>query len=371
MKKTKVFAAYLPQYHRIKENDEFWGAGFTDWVGVKKSVPQFDGHNQPRRPLDDNYYDLSDWKVLEWQAKLAKEHGVDGFCIYHYWFKDAHKVLETPAENLLSHPEIEIGYFFSWDNNSWIRSWSNIAGNAWAPNFEKDKSGSVSPMLLECAYGGKNDWKEHFEYLLPFFKDERYLRIDDKPVFQFFADREPQVLKEMGQYWNELAQENGLKGLFFMCQKAPFIDKHVFNSEFIYQPIGIWNKQRAIKRRMWKLLGISGKKQGLTKINYDKAWAKIIRQVKSHAKESVYFSGIVRYDDSPRRGKSANVFVGDTPEKFEKWFATFYRLNCMYDREFLLLTAWNEWGEGAYLEPDADTKYSYLEALKHAVAAEC
>lgn len=370
MMKTKIFAAYLPQYHVIKENNEFWGEGFTDWVGVRKSTPQFENHNQPRRPLGDNYYDLSDWKVLEWQAELAKQYGVDGFCIYHYWFKDGHKVLETPAENLLRHPEIRISYFFSWDNNSWIRSWSNIAGNPWAPNFDKGNTENTSPILLECEYGGKKEWKAHFEYLLPFFKDERYLRIDGKPVFQFFSDSSPQTLAKMGDYWHELAHENGLEGLFLMCQKAPFIDKHVFDNEFIYQPIGIWNRKRAIKRRIWKLLGISGNAQGLTQIDYDKAWAKIIRQTKRNANKQVYFSGIVRYDDSPRRGKRANVFIGDTPQKFEKWFAKFYQMNCKYNREFLLLTAWNEWGEGAYLEPDADSEYSYLEALKRAVRTE-
>lgn len=367
MKKTKIFAAYLPQYHEIEENNEFWGKGFTDWVGVKKSTPQFEGHNQPRVPLDNNYYDLSDWEVLSWQANLAKEYGVDGFCMYHYWFKDSHKVLETPAENLLEHKEIDIQFFFSWDNSSWIRSWSNIAGNAWAPGFDQNDKKEFNPMLLECNYGDEKEWKAHFDYLLPFFKDDRYLKTDGKPVFQFFTDRDPIRLKSMGQYWDELAKENGFDGLYLMCQKAPFRDKHVCENQFIYQPNGIWNKKRAIKRYLLKFLNISDKRNKPTVLDYDRAWAKIMKQAKSNAQKSVILSGLVRYDDSPRRGKVANIFVGDTPDKFQKWFKEFYELNCKYDKEFLLLTAWNEWGEGAYLEPDNEVGFEYLEAIKKVI----
>ena len=101
MEKPQVLAMYLPQYHRVKENDEWWGEGFTEWTAVEKSEPLFEDHNQPRRPLDDRYYDLLDKSTMEWQADLANKYGVDGFCFYHYWFKDGRRILERPAENLL------------------------------------------------------------------------------------------------------------------------------------------------------------------------------------------------------------------------------------------------------------------------------
>lgn len=185
MKNTKVFAAYLPQYHEIPENNEFWGKGFTDWVGVRNAKAQFKGHKQPRVPLDNNYYDLSDENVLRWQVSLANKYGVDGFNIYHYWFKDGHKVLEKPAENLLKNKDLDINYFFSWDNASWVRSWGNIKGNAWAPEFDKEKKKEGKTTLLEFEYGNEDDWQEHFNYLLPFFKDNRYYKLNNKLEFLY------------------------------------------------------------------------------------------------------------------------------------------------------------------------------------------
>lgn len=111
MKKTKIYTAYLPQYHATEDNNRFWGEGFTDWVGVRNAKPLFDKHNQPKIPLNNNYYNLSDFKTIQWQADLARKHGVNGFNIYHYWFKDGKQELEKPAELLLSHSEIDIEYF--------------------------------------------------------------------------------------------------------------------------------------------------------------------------------------------------------------------------------------------------------------------
>lgn len=371
MKKSKIYAAYLPQYHEIKENNEFWGKGFTDWVGVKNSKSQFKGHKQPKVPLNENYYDLSDWEVMEWQANLAKKNGIDGFCIYHYWFKDSHKVLEKPAENLLKHEEIDIGYFFSWDNHSWIRSWSNIAGNPWAPTFENpsEKEKNI-PILLECDYGDSEEWEKHFEYLLPFFKDNRYLKINNKPVFMFFSDNNPYTIKKMAELWEKLAIDNGFLGIFFMVQKAPFFNKHIFKNQFVYQPLGLWNRKKAIERRIRLIFSFRQSQKKLNRINYDRAWRKILWQTKIWAKKDIYFSGIVRYDDSPRRGENANILVGDTPSRFGYYFSKFYEINCLYNKEFLVLTAWNEWGEGAYLEPDTDTGNQYLEEIKKVVGIE-
>lgn len=366
-KKTKVFAAYLPQYHEIEENNKFWGKGFTDWVGVRNAIPQFQGHNQPRVPLNLDYYDLSDYKVLSRQADLANKYGIDGFNIYHYWFKGSHAVLQTPAENLLNHPEINIKYFFSWDNSSWVRSWSNISGNAWAPQFEKLNKAEESPFLLECDYGNERAWKEHFEYLLRFFKDKRYFKIDNKPVFVFFTDREPAKLKAMSQCWNRMAQENGFDGICIIGQKSPFINKHIFNKQFIYYPLAMWNKKKVLEKRICKLFHVVPKSKKLNLYSYDKCWKKIIRQAKYYSSKKFYFSALVRYDDTPRRGKQANVFLGDTPEKFEKYFSELYKICCNANKEMLFITAWNEWGEGAYLEPDVKDGYGYLEAIKRVV----
>ena len=148
----KIFAFYLPQYHTIPENDAWWGKGFTEWTNVKKATPLYHKHNQPRVPLNKNYYDLSNHKTLEWQADLLKEYKIDGLCFYHYWFKNK-KLLEKPAEILLNNRKIDMPFFFSWANEPWTRSWD----------------GQNKDILINQDHGNQADWIKHFYYLLPFF----------------------------------------------------------------------------------------------------------------------------------------------------------------------------------------------------------
>ena len=362
MRKTRVFAAYLPQYHETPENNLFWGEGFTDWVGVKNAKTQYGWQRQPRVPMNENYYDLSDYKNILWQSNLAKQYGIDGFCIYHYWFEAGKSVLDTPAKLILAHSEIDISFFFSWDNSSWIRSWSNISGNAWAPQFDK-KDDKKQEYLLKHEYGNKQDWKQHFEWLLPFFKDKRYYKIDGKPVFIMFCVDNKRIMTKMQQCWNDLAVNNHLPGIYMISGVGPFRNQHCLDAQFKYQPLGIWNKRKAIQRRLGKYLHISGKAEYKNIWEYKKAWNIILRQSRKCVKHHIYTSAIVRYDDTPRRGKKANIIRGESPLLFEKFFSQFYSLNTKYNMEFLLLTAWNEWGEGAYLEPDTVDGYAYLEAV--------
>ena len=157
---TKLFAMYLPQYHEIKENSEFWGKGFTDWVGVKAATPLFENHLQPRSPLNKNYYDLSIVDNVKWQASIAKKYGIDGFGIYHYWFNNDKNLLTKPAEIILENKDININYFFAWDNGSWKRTWSKIQGNDWAPNQDEKINQSGPQVLVEYILGTENDWKK-------------------------------------------------------------------------------------------------------------------------------------------------------------------------------------------------------------------
>ena len=155
----KIIAFYLPQFHEIPENNEWWGKGFTEWVNVKKAQKLFDGHNQPREPLNDNYYDLKDNSVMDWQISIAKKYGVYGFCFYHYWF-NGHLLLQKPVEAFLSNKKQDMPFCICWANEHWT--------NAWVSKANK--------VLIEQEYGKEEDWKEHFDYLLPFFKDDRYIK---------------------------------------------------------------------------------------------------------------------------------------------------------------------------------------------------
>lgn len=370
MKKTKIMAAYLPQFHETEENNRFWGKGFTDWVGVKNAKPQFEGHTQPRIPLDNNYYDLSKFENVMWQSSIARKYGIDGFNIYHYWFKDGKKMLQTPAELLLEHPEVDIEYFFSWDNCSWIRSWSNIPGNAWAPEKEKNQIRDGKQILLELDYGDEEQWRNHFEYLLSFFKDPRYLKVDNKPVFAFMTSFDKKKLVNMGEYWKKLAVESGFDGLLLISRKDEFINKYLFDTQFIYQPAAsAWGKRMSIEGKLNRWFGIKGKRDGNVRYqyNYEKVWKNIIREAKKQVKRNMIIGSFVSYDDTPRRGNNANICQCPESKLFEKYFLKLYEICCNNNADFMLITAWNEWGEGAYLEPDEENGYAYLEALKRAI----
>ena len=235
MENTKIFAMYLPQYHETEVNDKFWGKGFTDWVSVKSSIPQFRGHEQPRKPLNDNYYDLSKYENIKWQADLAKEYSIDGFGIYHYWFNSEEKTLTKPAEIILGNSDIDIPFFFAWDNASWKRTWSKIQGNDWAPNEDVNKNQHGPEILIQYRIGTKSDWKKHFDYLLPFFKDPRYVRHDNKVLFLIY--NYSQNIQKMVYYWDELAKENGFSGMECVFSYNPFhgIPKNEY--KFKYEPL--------------------------------------------------------------------------------------------------------------------------------------
>ena len=150
---AKIIAFYLPQFHTIPENDSWWGKGFTDWINVKKARPLFHGHQQPKIPQGDNYYDLSSPETIRWQAQLANKYNIYGFCFYHYWF-NGKLLLEKPAEMLLRHPDIPLRFCFSWANEPWARTWD----------------GKSHQILINQEYGNEDDWVKHFDYLLPFFQ---------------------------------------------------------------------------------------------------------------------------------------------------------------------------------------------------------
>ena len=368
MKRTRVFATYLPQFHETPENNSFWGEGFTDWTNVKESTPLFPGHNQPRIPYNSNYYDLTDVSTIKWQASLAREYGIDGFSIYHYWFKDGKRVLEKPLELLRDHREIDISYFLTWDNCSWVRTWGDCSGNAWAPISDKEKNGPS--ILLKMEYGDKAQWKEHFMYLMEFFKDDRYLKIDGKPVFAFMTEIDRCKLIKMCEYWRQLAEEYGLPGLYLISSHR-VVSKNFLDASFVYEPkYSAWGRRAGIERRLKMYFGLDclAKKRVRYEYSYDLVWKRIIRYARMNRKKSILPGAFVMYDDSPRRGNNAAIITDSSPQKFYQFFKELYEICCKKDKELIFLTAWNEWGEGAYLEPDSQNQYGYLEALGKALA---
>lgn len=365
---VKIVAMYLPQYHEVPENSKFWGKGFTDWVSVKKATPLFKNHNQPRVPLGDDYYDLSKKESIAWQIKLAKEYGVYGFGIYHYWFSNEKQLLTKPAELILENQDLDIPFFFAWDNASWRRTWSKFRGNAWAPMEDKKQSkhSEKSSILIEYKLGSEEDWKIHFEYLLEYFKDNRYIKVDGKPLFEIFNYSED--IYKMHQFWNQLAKANGFNGIEFVYKKSALYTLPENCTNFCYEP---QNSGWGAGWKVWtfKLLSMLGlvEKVGPLKYSYDKVWQSLLENANKRVKDNEWHGAFLNYDDTPRRGRQGRIIDGASPEKFEKYLSELVDICEKQNKEYILLTAWNEWGEGAMLEPTKDEKYAYLEALRKAV----
>ena len=362
--KPKIMTFYLPQFHAIPENDEWWGEGFTDWISAKNAKPLFPGHYQPRLPEHDYYYNLLDKETMRWQAELAKKAGVYGFCIYHYWFGDDKQLLEKPAENLLKWQDIDINYCFSWANESWICSWSKIGGNPWIETVGKEEDGNG--VLVKQKYGGKKEWRKHFEYLLPFFQDRRYIKKDNKPVFVIFRPKNIKRLNAMIVYWNLLAVEYGFSGIYFIGTNAGDWKEIGMDAGVIYEP------DFSFKEKGKNVIRAGKQRELLASVNitipymysFDKIWHRILTRP---SMEGVYYGGLVGFDDSPRKGKKGRIMLGTSPSKFGRYFRSLYKKALSRGDEYIFLTAWNEWGEGAYLEPDNKYGMRYLQEISNII----
>lgn len=362
----KIIALYLPQFHQIPENDKFWGEGFTDWVAVKKAKPLFAGHNQPRIPLHNNYYDLSKKESIKWQADLANEYGIYGFGIYHYWFNNEQNLLSKPAEIIRDNDDININYCFVWDNTSWKRSWSNILGNDWAPMAEQNTSHNGPQILVEYILGNESDWLNHYRYVRTHFRKEKYIKIDGKPVFCIFTSS-PEIEK-MCKYWNIQAKNDGFPGIEFIFRgnNAKVSAKYL---RYNYEPhaSALWKFSLPIILEN-KLRQIFHKENHITFFDFDQAWKNLLLTAEKSNDISLYYGAFVGYDDSPRRGLlRGKIIKGSSPEKFEQYFTQLIDICKRQNKEFIFLSAWNEWGEGMTLEPDTGYEYGYLQAVKNAI----
>ena len=363
-----IIALYLPQFHQIPENDEFWGKGFTDWITVKNARPLFEGHKQPRIPLNNNYYDLSLKENVEWQAKLAKNYGIYGFGVYHYWFNNDKNLLTKPAEIMRDDENIETKYFFIWDNGNWKRSWSNVPGNDWAPISDNQRIKSGPQILIPYILGSEPDWKNHYSYLLSHFKSLRYEKYNNKPVFCIFDYNE--ALLPMCNLWNLLAKNDGFDGIHFVFKNTRTNDLPRGSFRYSYEPHSSgWWRQMSFMDRVFNKLHIFQKEQPKIAIySYDELWKQILSNSLRHPEPYYYPGAFVSYDDSPRRGDNHAIIVeGGTPDKFKKYFSELIRITSDQKKDYIFLTAWNEWGECAYMEPDTDNRYKYLEAICNSI----
>lgn len=348
----RTIAFYLPQFHRIPENDAWWGDGFTEWSNVRRAAPQFLGHDQPRKPGELGYYDLDDPAVPVQQSELARRHGVDAFCHYFYWF-DGRRLLERPVDAWRSNADL-LPYCLSWANESWTRRWD----------------GKHRDVLMPQSYLAGFE-ERLFDDLLPHLSAPHYVRQRDVPLLVVHRADELPDPRATTDRLRGMARDAGLGGIHLVAAetKAGIHPGPLgFDAVAEFPPVGRNTLRHAQLR---SLPGVDQRFRGRL-MSYDRLAESFTTR---RSPGFVRYRGVAPgWDNTPRRQERATIYVGSTPERFGAWAAAARRseLDERGPDGLVFVNAWNEWAEGAYLEPDARHGSAYLEQLagRPAAAAE-
>ena len=361
----KIIAFYLPQFFPFKENDEWWGKGFTEWTNVGKAKPLWKGHYQPRIPADLGYYDLRVPEVREQQAELAREAGVTAFCYWHYWFGNGKRLLERVFDEVLESGKPNFPFCLGWANHTWYaKTW--------------DKSGS-DKILMEQTYPGIEDAKQHFQFLLKAFKDPRYVKVNGAPFLYIF---EPlSVPTDYIDWFRQWTKEAGFPDLYIVANGNYKPD----NSRYLnygYNAV-LHNRISRLRETNWENISKMSKfidkgyryiKEIVTGIprralDY-KSYYPLLIDKKVDSSIDVIPEIIPQWDHSPRSGnKAQTILYNSTPELFYQHLkdAFFVIKNKPVENQILILKSWNEWAEGNYMEPDLKFGKGYIKALRKAI----
>lgn len=357
--KVQTIAFYLPQFYPTKENDEWWEPGFTEWTNVVLSKPLYKGHYQPRIPRDLGFYDLRVQETRERQAKMARNAGVTGFCYWHYWFGNGRRLLSEVFSEVVKSGKPDFPFCLCWANHSWY-------AKTWNPNCP-DK------LLIEQKYPGVEDYTNHFYAMLDAFRDKRYITFNGKLLFGVFesdAFYDMQLFKET---WNALAAKCGLPGFHFFAlvqgehRLVNFETKDLYDSIVFDKLSDAYFEVRFSKKgqRYEKYLMNWLKKPH--RVSYDYYARRVIEGMADHPD----FIPCIDpdFDHSPRSGYKGVVLDGSTPDKWCSLLKNvLYQLDQQHvNDKMIFIKAWNEWGEGNYLEPDRKWGTAYLDKTREAL----
>jgi lipopolysaccharide biosynthesis protein len=347
----RTVAFYLPQYHPIPENNEWWGEGFTEWTNVKPAKPMFKGHYQPHEPSELGYYIIDDAKILRRQVKLAQNYGIDAFCFYFYWF-NGKTLLEKPIDLFFNDKTLDHGFCLCWANENWTRRWD----------------GKESDILLAQTYSHEDDL-EFIQYIAKYLRDPRYLRVEGKPVLLMYR---PSLLPDpvaTTRIWREWCIENGIGDLHLVYTQSFECDHpttYGCDAGTEFSPNIPNGYQGATPHLVTKTVSdLNPDFQG--KI-FD--WSAYVERSEHlpHPGYPIYRCINPGWDNTARKKTNGTIFINSSPRSFQQW-----ALNALNDTVFahgsnglLFINAWNEWAEGAHLEPDQRYGYGYLEALRMA-----
>jgi len=363
-KKPRLIAFYLPQYHPIPENDEWWGKGFTEWTNVVKAKPLFKGHHQPHIPADLGFYDLRVPEVRQAQADMARNYGIYGFCYYHYWF-NGKRLLERPFKEVLESGEPDFPFCLCWANETWTGKWHGL----------DDK------VLIEQTYQGKQDFASHFQELLPIFNDQRYITIEGKPIFIVYHPEELPEPKRFTDLWRNLAIKNDLEGIYFLgidlIGNWDFVTSGFDGSILNDFSIGVNSlgrrRQNIISKLYFKILNrnIFNDIRKIFRLPETFQYQDFVKASLNvmDLKPGTFPSIIPNWDNSPRARNNGIVLKESNPELFSIYLTEIIdRLKSRpADQQVLFIKSWNEWAEGNYLEPDQKFGKEYLQAIRDVI----
>lgn len=344
-------AFYLPQFHPIAENDEWWGPGFTEWTNVAAARPRFRGHHQPHIPADLGFYDLRLPETRVAQAGLARAHGIDAFCYYHYWFGNGRRLLQRPFDEVLALGEPDFPFCLAWANENWTRRWDGL-----------DRA-----VLMSQDY---SDQQAHGRWLAQAFLDERYVRLDGLPVFLVYRASDLPDPAGITRIWRDEARQAGV-GEIFLCRVESFPTERGdprrlgFDAAVEFAPDWtITSGTVAAKSR--SLLGLvrSGLSSGASVASFDYRKLKEKMLAKPDLEYTRFPCVTPGWDNSARRKQGAFMLTDSTPSDYRDWVSRASRASASRraTESLVFVNAWNEWGEGAHLEPDRRHGRGYLEA---------
>jgi hypothetical protein len=383
---ARLIAFYLPQFHPIPENDQWWGKGFTEWTNVAKAKPLFKGHYQPHLPADLGYYDLRVPEVRGAQAELARNAGIEGFCYYHYWF-GGQRLLERPFEEVVASGKPDFPFCVCWANQTWSGVWH----------------GSPDRVLMEQTYPGKADNREHFMALRNAFLDKRYMRVDGRPIFVIYRPNEFPDVTTFIQEWQELAVQSGLPGIHFVAHLFSYestwdFKSHGFESCVVVSTIKVFgvsirehflaaNENGSRVNLLHSQAGTNGdfakgefrhwlwrrSRSSLGLFSNVRLYRHALPFLLDGTSEdpTVYPCVTANWDNTPRSGVRGFVLHESTPELFRMHLRDALDLvkARTRDHRLIFIKSWNEWAEGNYLEPDQKFGLDYLKAVREEILA--
>lgn len=343
MSKLRLIAFYLPQFYPTPENDEWWEPGFTEWTNVVRAKPLFKNHYQPKIPRDLGFYDLRVPETREKQAMLASEAGIEGFCYWHYWFGNGKRLLAEVFREVVETGKPDYPFCLCWANHSWYQK-------TWDPT-KPDR------LLIEQTYPGEEDYIAHFNEMLPAFKDSRYMKTSDgRLIFGTFRTLDKDVFGKFSEIWNSLAQQNGLAGFYFF--DFTFDENSWERSRSIGYDSCVYDGVRfgLVHATVWEKFNKKYLKKPIIK-----EYEEYIDYYTKYYMQNKELTPCINpcFDHSPRSGYKGVILNNSTPKKWKKLIKNIATLNNSAEG-IVFIKAWNEWGEGNYLEPDSKWGKEYI-----------